>query len=283
MKYGFYGADQALASAVTHVYPEIATPRDLYRALSGVWCAETCAPRMRADWASSHVTLGQCSVTAFLAQDIFGGRVFGIPLKDGGFHCYNETGGCVFDLTSEQFGDEALRYQDNPEQFREIHFAREEKRLRYELLKKKLLAHLKETASALLTVDVACEEALRVNGASSDVVMIPFSGTASGPLFSGRIISPGVDTQKIRKDGGIRLSARYMLEGTDPEGARCRLFIENQGNWTEGFVPKVVTDSPALAWLESEPLCATIDGTPRGVLIRIFRQRPLPADGDPRG
>ena len=43
-----------------------------------------------------------------------------------------------FDLTSEQFDDEILNYEGNPEQFREVHFAKEEKRLRYERLKREL-------------------------------------------------------------------------------------------------------------------------------------------------
>ena len=36
----------------------------------------------------------------------------------------------IIDLTSEQFGDEVLDYTNNPEQFREVHFAKEEKRQR---------------------------------------------------------------------------------------------------------------------------------------------------------
>ena len=44
-------------------------------------------------------------------------------------------GDCAFDLTSEQFGDEVLDYENNPEQQREVHFAKEEKRQRYEYLK----------------------------------------------------------------------------------------------------------------------------------------------------
>ena len=135
MEYGFYGWEQASAPAVSDEFPGVRTPRDLYEKLMGIWCAETCAPRMRADWTPENPTLGQCSVTAFLAQDIFGGSVYGVPLPDGGFHCYNEAGGCRFDLTSEQFGGETLNYEDNPEQFREVHFQKEEKRLRYEKLR----------------------------------------------------------------------------------------------------------------------------------------------------
>ena len=66
-----------------------------------------------------------------------GGRVYGIPLNDGAFHCFNVVGDCVFDLTSEQFGDTVLDYENSVEQAREAHFSREEKRLRYELLKKR--------------------------------------------------------------------------------------------------------------------------------------------------
>ena len=138
MGYNFYGWQKADVKAVNSLYEGIETPRELYDALSDIWCADTCAPRMRSRWSRENKTMGQCSITAFLAQDIFGGRVYGILRPDGNYHCYNVVGGCVFDLTSEQFGDEVLVYENNPEQFRDIHFAGEEKRLRYEYLKKQL-------------------------------------------------------------------------------------------------------------------------------------------------
>ena len=138
MKYKFWGWEEANVPAVNKQYSGICTPLDLYDALSEIWCAQTCAPRMRQDWTPENKTLGQCSITAFLAQDIFGGKVYGVPLSGGNYHCYNVVGDCRFDLTSEQFGDKILIYKNNPEQFREVHFAKEEKRLRYEYLKKEL-------------------------------------------------------------------------------------------------------------------------------------------------
>ena len=124
------------------------TPRDYYDLLCGIWSADTCAPRMRKDWSGENRTLGQCSVTAFLMQDIFGGKVYGVPLEDGNFHCFNvvdtEKGRCLFDLTSEQFGAQILDYADCPEQFREQHFQKEEKRQRYELLRARLQQKLQE-------------------------------------------------------------------------------------------------------------------------------------------
>ncbi len=141
--YHFKGWETADVRPVSPEYEAIRDPRELYDILSGLWCADTCAPRMRQDWTPENRTLGQCSITAFLAQDIFGGKVYGIPRPGGNYHCYNVVGNCVFDLTSEQFGNEVLAYDDNPEQFREVHFAKEEKRARYEYLREKLQNYLK--------------------------------------------------------------------------------------------------------------------------------------------
>lgn len=142
MEYRFYGWEHADMPPANPRYARVKTPRDLYDLLSGLWCAKTCAPRLRAQWSPEDRTLGQCSITAFLAQDIFGGRVFGILRPGGNFHCYNVVDGRAFDLTSEQFSDCTLDYTENPEQFREVHFAADEKRLRYELLKARLDAAL---------------------------------------------------------------------------------------------------------------------------------------------
>ena len=71
-------------------------------------------------------------------QDIFGGEVYGVPNGDGSFHCFNKVGDVVFDLTSEQF-DHRIEYMLDIPQKREIHFAKAEKKLRYEALKAMLM------------------------------------------------------------------------------------------------------------------------------------------------
>ncbi len=138
MAYGFYGWDHGDVCPITDEYEGIGSPCQLYDALWDIWCEYTCAPRLRGQWNEDNRTVGQCSITAFLAQDIFGGKVYGILRPGGNYHCYNVVGNCVFDLTSQQFGDEILNYDHNPEQFREVHFAREEKRQRYLYLKEEL-------------------------------------------------------------------------------------------------------------------------------------------------
>ena len=136
--YGFRGWEGADVKARNSDYSGIETPRDLYNALWHVWRKETCAARMQKDWSGDNRTLGQCTVTAFLAQDIFGGQVWGTPLGDGNVHCFNVAGGCEFDLTSEQFGDEPPDYRNRREQTRHEHFQKPGKRERYEMLKEEL-------------------------------------------------------------------------------------------------------------------------------------------------
>ena len=91
-------------------------------------------------------TWGQCSVTSFLVQDIYGGKVYGVPLPEGGVHCYNDMNGCVFDLTSEQFGNQKLCYEGNAEQSREKHFADQDKYARYCLLREKISTNGQQAA-----------------------------------------------------------------------------------------------------------------------------------------
>ena len=136
MKLNYYG-NKDIGLYKETGWNQIHTPQDLYTALSDVWCEYTCAPRMRCDWHKENRTLGQCSVTAFLAQDIFGGDVYGVPLEDGNFHCFNIVDGHVFDLTSEQF-DHPLDYSTAVLQRREDHFRKKEKEERYQYLKEKL-------------------------------------------------------------------------------------------------------------------------------------------------
>ncbi len=134
MSYRFYGNETPDVKPISKEYRGIKNQRDLYDALSHIWCEYSCAPRMRKDWSKENMTLGQCSITSFLVQDIFGGEVYGVPLKEGGYHCYNVVNGIRFDLTSEQFGDEKLVYDDKHPQSREEHFSSKEKYLRYKYL-----------------------------------------------------------------------------------------------------------------------------------------------------
>lgn len=142
-KYSFYGSETPSVYPIAEEFKGVKDQRGLYDLLWDIWCEKSCAPRLRGEWSEENRTLGQCSITSFLVQDIFGGKVFGVPLEGGGVHCYNVVvDGVRFDLTSEQFQGKPLVYEDRSEQFRAEHFSDKEKESRYEYLKSELLKKL---------------------------------------------------------------------------------------------------------------------------------------------
>ena len=144
MKYNFYEVGAINIKPINKEFNKISNPFVLYDFLSKIWCKDTCAPRMRDEWSPNNKTKGQCSISAFLAQDIFGGTVYGILRPDGNYHCYKVVGDAKFDLTSEQFLGEKLNYDNNPIQLRDNHFKKEEKYKRYLYLADKLKSVLKD-------------------------------------------------------------------------------------------------------------------------------------------
>lgn len=125
----------------------------------------------------------------------------------------------------------------------------------------------------LLTIDVTCTGCESVRGSNADINMVPFTAEAHGEDFTGSTVGCGVDTQRFDKTSGIfTLSARYMLEGTDREGNKCRLFIDNSNRGDGGLHPIVVTDSPALADWQDAPLTAEVIPAEDGkVTVKIYR------------
>ena len=134
----FYGSEHSDLKPANGEFAFVGSLGGLYRLLLGCWRRATCAPRLQEKWSASNPTCGQCSITSFLVQDIFGGEVYGVPNGDGSFHCFNKVGDAVFDLTSEQF-DHPIEYTLDIPQKREIHFAKAEKKSRYEALKGALI------------------------------------------------------------------------------------------------------------------------------------------------
>jgi len=139
MPYKFYRNNDDRVSPIDPRYiGKIKDQYDMYNLLDKCWSIETCAPRCRVDWSITNKTAGQCSISSFLIQDIFGGEVYGVDTPSGGIHCFNKIGNVIFDLTSEQFGNITLEYKLDKPQNREEHFLNEDKYQRYILLKKKL-------------------------------------------------------------------------------------------------------------------------------------------------
>ncbi|MDE6064992.1 MAG: DUF3237 domain-containing protein [Lachnospiraceae bacterium] len=122
----------------------------------------------------------------------------------------------------------------------------------------------------LFDIYVDITDTICVKGKLHDVCMLSFTGEARGRYFKGKVIGTGFDTQYSTKDNRMILSARYMLEGKDIDGKECRCFIENNGSFDDGFIPKIVTDSLALSEFEGAELKAEIETKENGVIVSIF-------------
>lgn len=104
-----------------------------------------------------------------------------------------------------------------------------------------------------LLIQTDPEKTVELEGKGCRVRMIPFSGTATGPLFQGSIAPGAVDTQITNAAEVRHMSARYMLTGRDHTGTPCHIFVQNEGWFSDGArprpwysVPSFLTDSRAL-------------------------------------
>ena len=126
----------------------------------------------------------------------------------------------------------------------------------------------------VLTVNVEIKEEYEVKGKTGSAKMILFGGNIDCEAFKGKILPGGVDTQRQRPGENVMLSARYIAEGTDSEGNKCKLFIENNGEILEdGSIvtrPKIYTDSKALSYIEKAELTGTVEASQLGVAIYIY-------------
>ena len=132
-------------------------------------------------------------------------------------------------------------------------------------------------AEEVLTINVRITETYEVKGSHGTARMILFDGDADSEYFKGTILPGGVDTQKDISDKDSAktfLSARYILKGTDRDGNDCSIFIENNGEFSDTSdgttTPTILTDSPALSFLECASLYGTIEGIEGGVRIHIY-------------
>lgn len=127
----------------------------------------------------------------------------------------------------------------------------------------------------ILRVYVKIEESFVVYGQKTNVNMLHFSGHAESKYFKGVIMPHGIDLQRGAVGMPMNLSARYMLEGEDCEGNKCRLFIENNGSNNEAgemvTKPVIVTDSKALAWMEEAEFTGSLSFEEDLVIIHICK------------
>ena len=114
--------------------------KEFYLKCREAWNIETCSERFRPEWsAEQNRSIGQCTITSALVNELFGGEVYGIPLEGGGRHNFNRFDGHSIDLTSEQFGaDTVLDFENAIHVDPATLLSDEDKQSRFNLLKKRL-------------------------------------------------------------------------------------------------------------------------------------------------
>lgn len=125
----------------------------------------------------------------------------------------------------------------------------------------------------ILRIKVYLTDNIITKGGADTAVMLPFTGECDSPVFKGKILPGGVDTQRIYPDGRGTLSARYTLEGVDDQGKACRLFIDNAAVMGKDGIgtthPTIRTDSESLRWLEMADLTGALEHFPDHIEIVI--------------
>ncbi len=129
----------------------------------------------------------------------------------------------------------------------------------------------------LFRIHVYLDEVNTVKSEKAEAAMILFHGKTESEFFKGEIINGGVDTQTQEEGKNRTLSARYILKGIDKDNELCSIFIENNGiiekNGEIKTVPRIITDSKALKWLEDTPLRGSVASLGKDeVEIRFFKE-----------
>ena len=82
-------------------------PDQVGKLLEQCWSAKTSK-----QWSTDNPANGQCSVTALVLQDTYGGRMLKTRVGEA-WHFYNEIEGRVLDMTASQF-DAPVSYSNEP-------------------------------------------------------------------------------------------------------------------------------------------------------------------------
>jgi hypothetical protein len=129
----------------------------------------------------------------------------------------------------------------------------------------------------IMEVFVETTDRMELESTAGTIVMIPFTGTVKSEIFNGELLPGGVDTQVINKNGIKHMSARYMAEGTDHTGEKCKIYIQNEGHFPVDApkpfktIPTFYTDSKALApYLHSNKFRGEGMRDESGLVIRFF-------------
>lgn len=127
----------------------------------------------------------------------------------------------------------------------------------------------------LLEIEIEIDNIAKIHGNDKSVSIVYFSGNASSQFFKGTVMPGAADTQISCTGKPTTLSARYVLEGVDCENNACKIFIENNGVEKDGSIitkPFIITNSPALKWIETVNLFGKVISENNNLIIRIYSE-----------
>lgn len=128
----------------------------------------------------------------------------------------------------------------------------------------------------LMRIHLQLQPAVGLDSPCAGIRQIPFGGVCEGPIFRGQVLPGGVDTQTFPTPERGYLSARYTLEGVDADGVPTKLYVDNSAVMQNGqdtvTYPRILTDNPALRWLESAALTGRLEGSENGLDIVIYSE-----------
>ena len=128
----------------------------------------------------------------------------------------------------------------------------------------------------IFDIHIVFKEYAEVKTPEELVKLISFGGKTQTRWFTGEVLPGGVDVQTLGADGTGKVSARYILQGMDQSGMPCKVYVENEGIIDERgamhTMPKVLTDSVALAWLNSTQLHCEFASVGEEFHVQLFAE-----------
>lgn len=127
-------------------------------------------------------------------------------------------------------------------------------------------------------IQILKDQISTMTASNGKVTIIPFAGSVKSDLFCGKVLPGAADVQVTNAAGIRHMCAKYMFEGTDFNGRKCHLYVENNGYFERGSSPSpfhaypvFMSDSAELAEILSKPVYRS-EGHPSaaGVDILIF-------------
>lgn len=112
---------------INNLYKKINNLNDLFEMLLICWDKDTAHPNVRNKYMQdNNPTYGQSEITAVIVNEIFGGTIHKIELKDGNIHFFNIISNHYIDLTRDQFDVKGINILYEPNEIIEAGYCKKD-------------------------------------------------------------------------------------------------------------------------------------------------------------